>query len=327
MKRKLIPALLLASVLLMQSIPASAAYTRDTVALSIRPVEGAAIAEDGCIHITTEEAAAGKTMKLGVYIETAEAKLNRLGVRLKTNSDSLTFVPEGTVTAKTEVSETDVYYQLPDGTSFSTTFQPYCLGRVNTVRDKTFYLPNCLSFLSNQTAPNDLYASWLFGIGNATEFLGGQSDLYSFFTFEAALAPGIAAGQYTIEFVTDETSQNPEADHVTALASDEGPITDSDYQFAVPACKALRIIVEGSIKGDVNHDGYVNAKDGTAVLQYAARSGTGGGDISDAERQEMLRLGDVNENDVVNAEDATAILRYAAALGTGTQITWAELIE
>ena len=77
--------------------------------------------------------------------------------------------------------------------------------------------------------------------------------------------------------------------------------------------------------GDVNGNGYVNAKYAALVLQYAAAIGVG-------ETPDMLvyqnaraenaakYFAETNADGAINAKDANSILRYAAAVGTGVEI-------
>ena len=69
------------------------------------------------------------------------------------------------------------------------------------------------------------------------------------------------------------------------------------------------------IRGNVNLDEAVNAKDASEVLIYAAKVGTGTKDpTKDAA---WLDRADCNGDGAVNAEDAAWILQYAAARGVG----------
>ena len=69
-----------------------------------------------------------------------------------------------------------------------------------------------------------------------------------------------------------------------------------------------------AIKGNVNLDDAVNAKDATEVLIYAAQVGNGDAAPKDAA---WIDRADWDGNHVVNAADATGILQYAAARGVG----------
>ena len=69
------------------------------------------------------------------------------------------------------------------------------------------------------------------------------------------------------------------------------------------------------IKGNVNLDEAVNAKDASEVLIYAAKVGAGTKDpTKDAA---WLDRADCNGDGVINAADAAWILQYAAARGVG----------
>ena len=327
MKRNLITALTLCTVLLMQALPVSAAYTSDEIAFSIRPAEGTQAASDGAVHVSAEEAAKGTTLHFGMYIEADRAELNRIGARLQTDSKQLTFVQDTLITGRDQISETEISYVLPDSTTFSTTYQPYCLGEVNS---NGGYLPNCFTFEANLLSDTELYLYWFYGIGNATKFLGGQSDLFSFCQFDVAIAPGTASGTYSLEFVADAAEQYPEAEHLTSLACDMGTITEPDYHRTIPTLKGIQIVVDReqpekeTKPGDVNRDGNINASDATEVLQYAAMLGNGGS-VEESRQTFMLDKADLNHDGAVNAMDATGILRYSAAAGLGKTLTWEEI--
>ena len=325
MKRKILPALLLCTALLTSALPAAALEEGAPIALSIRPTDGTSAADDGAVHVSAEEAAAGKTLHFGVFIESDNPEMNRIGVRVQSSDPALTFIPEKVITAKDEISETDITYVVgEDGLTFSTTFLPYCFGTLNS---KGFYLPDCFTFTKNLISETDLYVYWLYGIGNSKAFLGGKSDLLSFFAFDIALAPGTKPGTYTLDMIADDTDPNPEINHLTSIVWDAGTMAEPDYHRVTPELKGIRITVDdtAALKGDVTQDGIINSKDAAAVLQYAAKVGTGGADITQEEHDLYKQLGDVNDDGAVNAKDANGILLYAAAIGTNTPTTWAKI--
>lgn len=322
MKLKLIPAAALCAAMLIQTLPACAITDSDHFALSIRTSEGT-VPDDRCFHISAEDAVKGTTLHLGVFVESESSALNRLGVRLRSDSASVTFA--NPLTATDTISESEITYLLPDGTAFSTKLQPYCFG---TLGVNAAYLPDCMECKANLMSDTDLYVYWLYGIGNAKGFLGGKSDLFSFCTFDAVIAPGTKAGTYTIGFLADETVHNPEIEHLTSSMWDAGTPSEPEYHRVMPALKDVKIVVDGAaerLKGDVTNDGRINAEDATEVLVYAAMLGTGGAEISESRHADMKQYGDVSGDGVVNANDATGILRYAAAIGTNTPVTWESL--
>ena len=324
MKRKILPVLLLCTAILTPTLPAAALEEGAPIALAIRPVNGATVSEDGTIHITEEEAKEGKTIRLGVFIESESSGINRIGARIKSSDPAITFSEDSIYNPTEEINTTDITYVVGDVT-FSTKFQPYCFGRLNP---KGFYLPDCLSFDVNLISETDLYVYWMYGIGNSGDYLGGKSDALSFFEFDARIAPGTAPGTYSLEFLSDPNEQYPEYEHLTALKWDAGTAKKSDYRQVTPETKGVTITVEGTQtfqKGDVNHDGRINASDAGDVLLYAAKNGAGGADITEEERSRIEQLGDVNGDGSVNAKDANGILLYAAMTGTGTPVTWEEI--
>ncbi|MBR2048480.1 MAG: dockerin type I repeat-containing protein [Oscillospiraceae bacterium] len=73
-------------------------------------------------------------------------------------------------------------------------------------------------------------------------------------------------------------------------------------------CFEVKVFDLDCLWGDVNHDGYVNAKDATLVLQYSV--GTNEGFFCEAKA-------DVNGDGFINAKDATLILQHS--VGTITK--------
>ena len=63
--------------------------------------------------------------------------------------------------------------------------------------------------------------------------------------------------------------------------------------------------------GDVNQDGFVNAKDANFILIEAAKRGIGAGTQDTA----FEAAADVNSDHEINAKDAAIVLRYAALVG------------
>ena len=327
MKRHILPAALLCFALLLHSLPVSASYTSEEIAFAIRPTQDTVSAyTDGAVHVSAADAAAGKTLHFGIYLEAERAEIQILGIRMESDSDCLTLVQESLRTgAEMEKTDPELTYALPDGTQFTTRYVPYCLGKLNS---RGNYSPDCFSF--NQNADEDgkgLRLYWMSGTEQATAFLGGQSDWYAFYQFDAALAPGTAPGTYHLEFVTAADAETAKSERLTYVTSNDGTVQESKYVSTIPTLKGIEIVVDADSAwqtGDVNHDGNINAIDATAVLIYASKSGTGASFPAE-EVQNMLTLGDVNRDGIVNAKDATAILRYAAARGIAQNPTWEDL--
>ena len=326
MKRKILPVLLLCTAMLTPALNAEALEDGAPIALSIRPMNGITAGEDGTVHVSAEEAQAGTTMHFGVFIESDNAEMNRIGVRIQSSDPALTFVSESIITAKDEISDTPVTYIIGENDlTFSTKFRPYCLGVVN---DNGNYLPDCYFFTKNLISETDLYMYWLYGIGNSKTFLGGSSDTLSFFEFDAALAPETKPGTYSLELIADAAEEDPEGKHLTSIVWDAGTKAKPDYHRVTPALKNLTITVDAAKaleKGDIDQNGDINAKDAAAVLRYAAKVGAGGTGLTQADHDQYKQFGDVNGDGAVNAKDANGILRYAAAVGINLPITWEEI--
>ena len=87
-----------------------------------------------------------------------------------------------------------------------------------------------------------------------------------------------------------------------------------------------------ALKGDVNLDRSVNARDANWVLIHAAKVGTASGASyvlgEDSEMQAFREfLADVKPDGSNDAKDANAMLIYAAKVGTGNRPDWSKIVR
>lgn len=329
MKRKIFAALL-GAMLLVQPLTGAAAYeSADEIALALRPTgtgDGlcTAAAQPNRIYISPEAAAEGTSVHMGLYIEAERAELCYISLWMITDSEDVTFVEDTYISPVDIIHDPAKTYTLPDGSSFASQFQPYCLGSVG--RDGIFR-PSMFDFASNfMKEENALRITWQ-NYGNATSFLGGASDAYSFTEFDMQIAPGTAPGVHTVGFNATD-SLDRENRSKTYIESDESIPGKSIYVDLIPSLKPAQIVV--TQRGDANLDGEVNASDAAAVLIYAAARGAGntpsltglGGDAEEL----ALRLADVSGSETAvhqpDASDAACILLYAALVGGGGTPDW-----
>lgn len=251
MKTPAMIAALLGIAVCAQPLTAAAAYeSAEEIALAIRPMEAAEgvwFSEDSQqVYVSPAAALAGTDMHIGVFIETERADLNMITMELQTDSASLTFDPETFRNPKMDMAEEASAYTLPDGTVFETVFMPYCLG---TISAKGVYNPKCYSM--GHFFPEDcrsLRVNWQYGFFgeddlNASAFLGGNSDAFSFVEMDAKLAAETAPGIYHIGFnATDSVAEDENKSH-TIVTSYEGTLQVSAYADLVPCLKPLEIVV------------------------------------------------------------------------------------
>ena len=329
---RFLPALALSASILLGSLPVSAYYqSSDEIALAVRP-EGS---DGNTVTVSAEDAKAGTTIHAGIYIEAERCELSIIGIKLLPDSKALTFVPDTLFPGTEALYDPKKTFTLPDGTAFESWYEPYCLGSF----DGKNYNLNCFSFTVNPnpdsptTEDGALNVLWMKGIGQATEFLGGKSDAYSFLEFDVKVAPETAPGTYHLDFVTTDDALDAERQRLTYVVSDDGTARDSEYHNTIPALKGLTIVVEGETApgtlGDVDGNGLVNATDASMVLIYAAEAGAAGSASfsTDADENERLfRQADVNADGKADASDAAVILLYAAAVGAGQDVEITDLV-
>ena len=335
MKRNLIPALALCSALLIQSVSASAAYSgADEIALTLRSrslPEGTTLTDDGTIHIGRNVAEVGLKLPLSIYIEAPRAEISLLGIKLQSDSPSVTFNADSLHSPAAKRYETPQEFLIPGmDTPVLTQLEPYCLGEVSSTGT---YNSKCYSCnLNADPEDNSLTVYWMYGIGQAESFLGGASDAFSFIDFAVDIAPGTAPGTYRIDFLAGEDAESSESQRLTYVTSDNGTMKESVYTTILPAMNGMTIVVDDAdrpVRGDANGDSIINAEDAAAVLIYAADKGAGAAPVlsDDPDLNEaLIAQADVNEDASVDASDAAAILLYAAAAGAGEDVTWSAIL-
>ena len=343
MKHKLIPAFALCSALFLQSLPADAYYeSAEEIALSLRVNEF----EDGTyadeneihtIHISPDAAAKGTSLHLGVYIEAERCEISLLGIKLQSDCDTITFNADTLLSPASPAYTTEMPFVIP-GTedAIMSRFKPYCLGKINSSKQ---YSPGCYTCnLNPDPTDNSLTAYWMYGILQATEFLGGASDTFSFVDFDLEVAPGTPAGTYHLSFLTNADARQAETDRLTFLVSDNGTLQKSEYHNMIPTLNDLTIVVdEGTAPewndfrlGDVNGDAVINAEDAAALLIYCAEIGAGADASLDAPDgitpEQLLAQADTNSDGSYTATDAANILLYAAESGASGSASWDKIL-
>ena len=340
MKRHILPALALCAGMLFNALPVSASYaSADEIAFSVRPHDVRNDPRDvvNTVRISPRAAQRGYQFQNSIYLEAERAELTIIGMKLKADTDALTFVPESLVPANQEVYKDGLSLTTPDGTKFTTNYKPYCLGEISS---NGTYRPNCFMFTVNPNADNpvssdgSLNVLWSQGTGKVTAFLGGKSDAYSFLDFDMALAKNAPAGTYHVDFLSTEDAKEAEYERLTYLVTNDAESPeDLDYHNLVPTLKGLTVIV-GALQGelgDVNADGSINAEDSSLVLIYTSALGANGfayfqHDVDSEEEAAIYDLAEITGDNIVDASDASAILQYAAAHGAGADVSWDDIV-
>jgi len=234
-----------AVLLAVSSLPVNAVYqSSDEIAFSLRAIETEGcgyIADGNTVYVSPSAAAAGTSVRIGMYIEAEYADLAFLYAKLQSNYAKITFNQESYHNPTAIYSDEKITYTMEDGTEFSTRLKPYCLGMVNSAG---FYQANSFG-VTNKFTPeeNSMNLTWMYGYGDgdatSATFLGSRSDEYSFIEVELDLAPDTEAGSYTVSFVTDDGTEMG----ATYLTSDDSENGESFYQHIVPELKNLEIVI------------------------------------------------------------------------------------
>ncbi len=157
--------------------------------------------------------------------------------------------------------------------------------------------------LSSDAENNSQSVSYALGM-NIDPFTvsGTASDDYPLAVFDADINPNIAAGMYTIDFMTEEIS------NLCDILYKYGD-TENVKEFFPSGNNApsLRINVSDRKLGDINNDGAIDPSDATLALrEYTLLSSNMTGELSPEENA----AADVDGDGKVSPSDATIILRY-----------------
>ncbi len=238
----------IAVLLATPALPVNAVYqSSDEIAFALRAIETEGcgyIADGNTVYVSPSAAAAGTSVRIGMYIEAEYADLAFLYAKLQSNFNIITFNEESYHNPTKTYSDEKITYTLSDGTEFSTRLKPYCLGMINSAG---YYQANSFGVTSKfDPEENSMNLTWMYGYGDADStsatFLGSRSDEFSFIELELDIAPGTTAGCYPICFVTDDGTEMG----ATYLTSDDSENGESFYQDIVPTLKNLEIVIPSS---------------------------------------------------------------------------------
>lgn len=241
-----------AILLAMGAVPtwSAAAVYKDSseIAFSLRAVETencGYIADGNTVYVSPSAAKAGTSVRIGMYIEAEYADLAFIYAKLQSDSDNITFNKEKCHNPTVPYSAEAITYTMSDGTQFSTTLKPYCLGFINSAG---YYRANSFGLTTKFTPEeNSMNLTWMYGyeVKNSTSatFFGSRSDEYSFIEMELDIAADTQPGEYRISFVTG--GDGVEDLGATRLTSDDTVNSEegSIYHDMVPTLKNLDIII------------------------------------------------------------------------------------
>ncbi|MDE6657115.1 MAG: hypothetical protein K2J88_00835 [Oscillospiraceae bacterium] len=234
---------------LTNAIPVHSAYnSADEITFSLRAMEGGYIPETNLnkIYISPEDAKNGTTIHAGMYIEADYADLAYISAVLQSENENIIFQKETFQSPNSYAYAEAQDFILSDGTSFSTRFKPFCLGRINSMNR---YEHGVYDFGGN-IQETLLNATWLYDLKNketwSADFFGSSSDELSFIDFDIQIAPETESGIYAINFVTKDEFISG----ATYLTSDDS-IPDEEhegkyisiYHNLVPTLKPLEIVI------------------------------------------------------------------------------------
>ncbi len=254
-----VAALVLCAGLCLPAIPARAAYTPEEVALSLRPVSNGDYAVvENTAYLTTGQAEEGASVHMGVYLEADHDDVLILALKLVSENENITFNEESyyNPTASGYTSE-PVTYTLSDGTSFSTTFKPFCFGSLTA---QGTYKPNCFGVETSFRQDENALLSMVMNT-TTMPFFGGSSDELSYIEFDVDIAPGTPAGVYDISFVHDADEDS--LGH-TYISSDNGA---GGYDDVFPTLENASIVIsdEAAIVPEQPVEQYRSSDDREAV--------------------------------------------------------------
>ena len=327
MKKNRLFAIVLSGLLLTGNmLPVGATYqSSEEIAFAVRPVDVAdeyiydEVEGEKTIYLYQDDLKEGKKLHLSVFVEAETQQIDVIDLVLQTNTPKITFDSESFVPPNRAYYETEQIFTLPDGTEFSTDFKPYCFGSVGLSK---VYNINCMFFSGFDETQAAFSSQFLLMPGAKHEFLGGQSDLFSFVDLHVDVAPGIESGIYRVGFA--EPTEEKKKPNCTTY------IVDSQYIDTIPTLKGCNICV--GKRGDIDGNGVISADDASKILIYAAESGSGAiakltEDGTGAGENLACFVADVTGDKRLDATDAANILTYAAIAGSGKVPDWNEIIS
>lgn len=230
-------------------LTANAAYdSPDDVAFTLRASSGGYIPENNPnrIYISSEDASNGIIIPASMYIEADYADISYISAALESETDQIIFRGDLFQNPTSYAYSTAQEFTLPDGTSFSTKFKPFCFGRL---RNSGTYEHGSFSFLPN-IKEDTAILTWSYDLLNketfSADFLGGASDTFSFFDIDLEILPGAQPGVYGVNYIRKDSFVTG----ATYLTSDDS-IPDPDksgsyishYTNMVPVLKSLEIVI------------------------------------------------------------------------------------
>ncbi|MDE7364615.1 MAG: hypothetical protein K2N27_07005 [Ruminococcus sp.] len=136
---------------------------------------------------------------------------------------------------------------------------------------------------------------------------GDNTNDYALTSFDMIFNKNIPYGEYDVYFLTQSEDYTDQRYSTVSMRTGDESVT------SIPNVKNLHIKITGANKGDINNDGFIDAKDATIALD--AFSAVSTGEDSGLNDDEFF-AGDVNSDDIIDSNDASAILGYYSYLST-----------
>ena len=237
----------------MTSITETTPAYSESIVLSIRPEKTSytVAANNNVIYLQKENLP--DTMHLGVYIDKYDSACTGLKLKLCSDTDKITFIKDTFCNPSAYRYDEARTYTLSDGTTFSTKFQPYALGRINSAGN---YDPGCFVDKADfDSTGKEMTFTWNYDNGgydtsgnrlwNAL-LLTNIPDELSFIEFDVKLDQTISPGSYQLYFYTNFETYNDSTYIVIgeSIPDEQYPGKyQSYYSHLFPAVRNLSIVI------------------------------------------------------------------------------------
>lgn len=230
-------AMLLCAGLVIPAVPANAAYTPEEITLSLRPMaseEASYAIQENTVYLTAEQAQAGVSVHMGIYIEAERSDVTILSAKVASGCETITFDSESCFNPSAPgYTEEAVTYTLSDGTTFSTNFKPFCFGMLTA---QGSYRPNCFGVNTGFQPEANTMITMITNTATMP-FFGPASDELSFVEFDMDIAAGTAPGVYDLSFVCEADGTSLGKTYISSLRDGGG------YDDVIPQVENARIVI------------------------------------------------------------------------------------
>ena len=217
----------------------------ESIVLSIRPEKTSYTVTTNNNVIYLQKENLPDTLHLGVYIDKYDSPCSNLMLKLCSDTDKITFIEDTFCNPDAYRYDEARTYTLSDGTTFSTKFQPYALGRINSAGN---YEPGCfLDKADFDSTGKEMTFTWNYDSGSYDTsgsklrnalLLTDIPDELSFIEFDVKLNQTISPGSYQLYFYTNEAYNDS-----TYVTLDESTSISKSIKKFPLAVRNLSIVV------------------------------------------------------------------------------------